>query len=82
MSSATEKKSFITLAPGAVEPLSALAPVFRHGAKPAVLTDGRARPVPAVDTAEAVRAGADVVADTESPVFTFRVARNWKKGWH
>ena len=66
------------MTPGSVESLPALAPVLRHGALAAVLAGGRARPVPAVDAAETVRAGADVVADTQPAVLTSRVTRNCK----
>ena len=64
------------MTPGAVEALAALAPVLWHGALAAVVAGGRARAVAAVDAAEAVRAGADVVADAKASVFTSRAARN------
>ena len=70
------KFNLLFVAGDAVESLPALAKVVRHGAEAAVLAVGRAGPVAAVWTAEAVRAGANVVADAKAAVFAFRLTRN------
>ena len=70
------KFNLLFVAGDAVESLPALALIFRHRTLASILADGRAGPVPAVGPAEAVRAGARVVSDTEAAIFAFWLARN------
>ena len=70
------RKHLLFVASFPIESVSALAFVVRHGADAAVLALDRAGPVAAIGAAEAVRTGANIVANTQASIGAAGLTRN------